>query len=69
MITNKQDDSYYQQLRNKLNEIHKELQAAPTEFKQGYWHSVGSILNAYREADISFDKACELLAMRTDSDD
>lgn len=58
--------AYYTNLRTKLNEIFKELQQAPEKYKLGYWHTVPSILNAYREGDISFDKACSLLQMKVE---
>jgi hypothetical protein len=49
---------------NALNRIFKEIQAdkaAHPETKVGYYYSVPSILNAYREGDLSFDEACNLL--------
>ena len=50
-----------------LNRIFKEIQAdkaAHPETKVGYCYSVGSILNAYREGDLSFEEACNLLTVR-----
>lgn len=44
---------------NKLNEIHRELQSKPR--KKGFQLSPGGILNAYREGDLSFNDACNML--------
>ncbi len=55
--------SRWQDLAEKLNKIHAELQGKPDSEKCGYRYSVPSILNAYREADISFEDACKLLKM------
>lgn len=52
---------YYNSLREKLNEIHQKLSNKPDEYKYGYYHSPGSILNAYREGDISFEDAEKIL--------
>ncbi len=52
---------YYQSLRIKLNEIFRELQSMPEDYKMGYYHSIPSVLNAYREGDISFEDATKLL--------
>lgn len=50
---------------NQLNEIFKDVQAykqAHPEAKLGYRPAnYGSLLNAYREGDISFDECIELL--------
>ena len=54
----------YRAVRKKLNVLHKILQEAPDEEKLGYQLSVASILNAYREGDISFVKAYELLELK-----
>ena len=56
--------AYYNSLRSELNALHGKLRSMPTEYKLGYRHNVPSILNAYREADILFNDACELLCMR-----
>lgn len=66
-MTNKASH-HYQLLRDKLNETHKELQSMPEQYKLGYYHSVPSVLNAYREADISFDDACKILRDLTEND-
>jgi hypothetical protein len=48
-------------------EIEKDKSEHP-ETKLGYYrNSVGSILNAYREADITFDEAVQLLRPAEDS--
>ncbi len=47
----------WSELRRQLNELHVLLQSKPESEKCGYFLSPRSILNAYREADISFDKA------------
>jgi len=47
--------------RQKLNELFKELQQKPDSEKMGYSLSPGGILNAYREADISFEEAKDAL--------
>jgi len=50
-----------------LNSLHKELQELKKEHPEctiGYVLSPGGILNAYREGDISFDKAVELLSRK-----
>lgn len=52
---------------NELNALFKQIQsdkAANPETKLGYYYSVGSILNAYREGDLSFDECCEMLTLR-----
>jgi hypothetical protein len=50
---------------DRLNELHQEIQkykAEHPEEKLGYWQNTpGSILNAYREGDLSFDEAVEVL--------
>ena len=45
----------------RLNQLHKELQAKPDRFKIGYLRIPSSILNAYREGDLSFNEACSEL--------
>lgn len=49
-------------LRDKINALWKELFEANQASieKVGYWYSFPSILNAYREADISFNDAVEI---------
>lgn len=52
---------------NQLNSLFKEIQAdkvAHPETKLGYYLTVGSILNAYREGDLSFEECCELLTVK-----
>jgi len=53
---------YYQDIRNELNRLHKILSDSPKKY--GYTKSVGGILNAYREGDISFDDAVRLLELK-----
>lgn len=53
------------QKREELNKLHKELQQKPMEAMMGYSLSAGGILNAYREGDISFEDACNLLEMKS----
>ena len=60
---------YYARLRSKLNRIHKELQEMPDEYKVEIKPHVGSILNGYREGDISFSEACSLLELREEKYD
>jgi hypothetical protein len=40
-----------------LNRLHQELQQKPETEKRGYSFSVGGVLNAYREGDLSFEEA------------
>jgi len=52
---------------NELNRLFKEIQSdkkAHPETKIGYYLSVPSILNAYREGDLDFDEACALLEVK-----
>ena len=56
-------EEYYQACRDQLNELLKELQDSPVEFKHGYSVCVGGILNGYREGDITFRDACKRLRM------
>lgn len=44
-------------LVEKANRIRKNLDAKPKEIRLGTSLSPGSILNAYREGDMSFDEA------------
>lgn len=44
-----------------LNKLHRELQEKPQGERKGFILSVGGILNAYREGDLSFKDACNLL--------
>src|SRR5258708_6106084 len=37
-----------------LNRLHSLLQDKPKSEKCGHWHEAGSILNAYREGDVTF---------------
>lgn len=50
-------------LRDKLNSLHQQLEASPFHLTYNL-NSVGSILNAYREGDISFDDAIKLLQLK-----
>lgn len=55
-----------------LNNLFKRIQsdkAANPETKLGYWLTVGSILNAYREGDLGFDEACALLEVKKPDDE
>ena len=52
---------FWESKRTKLNELHRELQEKPDCEKLCLCFSFGSVLNAYREGDISFDKAIEVL--------
>lgn len=47
----------WEEKRGKLNELHRELEMKPEIAKKGFNADPGSILNAYREADISFTEA------------
>lgn len=51
----------WQEKREQLNKLHKELLLKPKEEKMGFSISPGGILNAYREADVSFKHAVESL--------
>ncbi|MCP5018942.1 MAG: hypothetical protein GY938_27240 [Ketobacter sp.] len=51
--------------RDELNELHRKLVGKPTASMHSYRRGVGSILNAYREGDIPFDTAKELLAIKS----
>ena len=51
------DEQYYKELRNRLNNIHTELSEKPEEYKMPYSLTIGGILNAYREGDVSFKNA------------
>lgn len=53
-----------QELVTAMNAAHKALRDHKTEHpeeKLGSWNSPGSILNAYREGDLSFNEAVERL--------
>ena len=54
----------WEQKREEINRLLRELQLKPIEAKRGYQLSVGGILNAYREGDISFEDACNLLEVK-----
>jgi hypothetical protein len=45
-----------------LNHLHKSLAAKPKELRMGYGLHPRGILNAYREGDLSFDEACDILS-------
>jgi len=51
----------WEQKVEELNKLHRELQGKPQEEKKGFVLSVGGILNAYREGDLSFEDARNLL--------
>lgn len=50
-------DQQWLHLVAKLNTIHAQLQHKPSHLKCGHRQEIGSILNAYREGDLSFDEA------------
>lgn len=50
-------------LRDRVNEYHKALQEKPDDLKIDIMSTVGGVLNAYREGDLSFDEACPKLVM------
>lgn len=48
--------------RNTINLLHRKLREDGESFRIGYYkNSIPSILNAFREADISFDEAVKLI--------
>lgn len=51
----------WEEKRRKLNVLHAELRHKPESEKMGYSLSPGGILNAHREADISFGEAEDAL--------
>jgi len=51
----------WEEKREQLNKLHQELQHKPESEKKGYSLHPGGILNAYREADISFGEAEDAL--------
>ena len=51
----------WEQMRQELNRIHERLLQKPDSEKLAYQLSFGSILNAYREGDISFAEAIDQL--------
>jgi hypothetical protein len=51
----------WKQMRNQLNELHKKLQQKPDSEKMGYAVCPGGILNAYREADITFKQTVKAI--------
>lgn len=54
-------DTKWEAMRTEINDLHKNLAQNPDSEKMGFSLSPGGILNAYRECDISFDRAVELL--------
>jgi hypothetical protein len=46
---------------NELNELHTRLEQKPDSEKMGYACCPGGILNAYREADITFAQAVKAI--------
>jgi hypothetical protein len=55
---------------DELNTLFKQIQAdkaAHPETKLGYYYSVPSILNAYREGDLNFEDACALLKVNEEA--
>jgi hypothetical protein len=52
----------YEAIREEINRLHGIMEAAPSEVKMGYSVSYGGVLNAYREGDITFARAQEVLA-------
>lgn len=55
----------YISLVKQINDLHQKLQDKPEKDKLGYQISVGGILNAYREGDLSFDATCNLLKIKS----
>lgn len=53
--------SGWSELISQLNALRKRLDAKPRELRVGYALHPGSLLNAYREGDLSFDEACDVL--------
>lgn len=51
----------WEEKRAQLNKLHEELQLKPEKEKMGFSITPGGILNAYREADVSFKHATESL--------
>jgi len=51
----------WEQMRNELNELHQRLEQKPDSEKIGYACCPGGILNAYREADITFAQAVKAI--------
>lgn len=52
---------------HQLNRLFKEIQSdkqAHPETKLGYYYSVPSILNAYREGDLTFQECSDLLMIK-----
>jgi len=64
MISDIDEAYYWQQKREAINHLIRELQAKPAKYMMGYQISPGGILNAYREGDITFDDACKLLEVK-----
>lgn len=64
-IKDKKSDRYWTQKVKELNDILAELERKPEHLKLYFDNNdVGSILNAYKEGDISSDRAKELLSIR-----
>lgn len=51
------DKVYWNNVVSRANFIRKTLDEKPLELKIGHWSEPGSILNAYREGDLTFDEA------------
>ena len=51
----------WKQMRNQLNELHEKLSQKPENEKMGFAFCPGGVLNAYREGDITFERAVEVL--------
>lgn len=48
-------------MRKELNELHERLKGKPDGEKMGYAGCPGGVLNAYREADITFEQAVKAI--------
>jgi len=44
-----------------VNTLHKMLRKKPKQLRIGHWMTPGSILNSYREGDLSFKQAVKEL--------
>lgn len=50
-------EAHYRGLVDQVNRAIEELQRKPVEYRAGFYLEPGSILNAYREGDVTFDEA------------
>lgn len=51
----------WEEKRSLINELHRQLSEKPESEKKGYALHPGGILNAYREADVTFKEALDAL--------